>query len=91
MNTKTRRIAINVGAGFVPGMNAVVKGAALAAASWDGRSSASGMDSTGCCTPITTPMADWCPSTANWSRTWIRPAGVFWASRPGSIPFMSAR
>jgi 6-phosphofructokinase 1 len=32
MNTKTRRIAINVGSGFVPGMNAVVAGAALAAA-----------------------------------------------------------
>ncbi|MEN8132565.1 MAG: 6-phosphofructokinase, partial [Pseudomonadota bacterium] len=31
MNTKTRRIAINVGSGFVPGMNTVVKGAALAA------------------------------------------------------------
>ena len=31
MNTKTRRIAINVGAGFVPGMNTVVTGAALAA------------------------------------------------------------
>jgi 6-phosphofructokinase 1 len=31
MNTKTRRIAINVGSGFVPGMNAVVAGAALAA------------------------------------------------------------
>ena len=31
MNTKTRRIAINVGAGFIPGMNAVVAGAALAA------------------------------------------------------------
>jgi 6-phosphofructokinase 1 len=31
MNAKTRRIAINVGAGFVPGMNAVVKGAAMAA------------------------------------------------------------
>jgi 6-phosphofructokinase len=31
MNTKTRRIAINVGGGFVPGMNTVVTGAALAA------------------------------------------------------------
>ena len=31
MNTKARRIAINVGAGFVPGMNTVVAGAALAA------------------------------------------------------------
>ncbi|PQP33607.1 6-phosphofructokinase, partial [Desulfobacteraceae bacterium SEEP-SAG9] len=31
MNTKIRRIAINVGAGFVPGMNTVVTGAALAA------------------------------------------------------------
>jgi 6-phosphofructokinase 1 len=31
MNTKTRRIAINVGGDFVPGMNAVVAGAALAA------------------------------------------------------------
>ena len=31
MGTKTRRIAINVGAGFVPGMNTVVTGAALAA------------------------------------------------------------
>jgi 6-phosphofructokinase 1 len=31
MNTKTRRIAINVGGGFVPGMNTVVAGAALAA------------------------------------------------------------
>ena len=31
MNTKTRRIAINVGGGFVPGMNNVVAGAALAA------------------------------------------------------------
>ncbi len=32
MSTKTRRIAINVGSGYVPGMNAVVKGVALAAA-----------------------------------------------------------
>ena len=32
MNTKTRRIAINVGSGFVPGMNAVAKGISLAAA-----------------------------------------------------------
>ena len=31
MSTATKRIAINVGAGFVPGMNAVVIGAALAA------------------------------------------------------------
>ena len=31
MNKKTRRIAINVGGGFVPGMNTVVAGAALAA------------------------------------------------------------
>jgi len=31
MSTKTRRIAINVGGGFVPGMNTVVAGAALAA------------------------------------------------------------
>jgi 6-phosphofructokinase 1 len=37
MNTKTRRIAINVGGGFVPGMNTVVAGAALAAIElgWD--------------------------------------------------------
>jgi 6-phosphofructokinase len=36
MNTKTRRIAVNVGSGFVPGMNAVVKGVTMAAAenSW---------------------------------------------------------
>jgi ATP-dependent phosphofructokinase / diphosphate-dependent phosphofructokinase len=32
MNTNKKRIAIMVGAGFVPGMNAVIKGAALAAA-----------------------------------------------------------
>lgn len=32
MNTPKKRIAIMVGAGFVPGMNAVIKGAALAAA-----------------------------------------------------------
>jgi 6-phosphofructokinase len=32
MNTKARRIALNVGSGFVPGMNAVVRGATLAAA-----------------------------------------------------------
>jgi len=32
VNTKTRRIAINVGGGYIPGMNAVVKGATLAAA-----------------------------------------------------------
>jgi len=32
MNTKTRRIAVNVGRGYVPGMNAVAKGIALAAA-----------------------------------------------------------
>jgi 6-phosphofructokinase 1 len=31
MNTNKKRIAIHTGAGFVPGMNAVVKGAALAA------------------------------------------------------------
>jgi 6-phosphofructokinase len=31
VNTKTRRIAINVGGGFVPGMNTVVTGATLAA------------------------------------------------------------
>jgi len=32
LNTKNRRIAVNVGAGFIPGMNAVVTGATLAAA-----------------------------------------------------------
>ena len=32
MNTNTRRIAINVGAGFIPGMNAVARGVTLAAA-----------------------------------------------------------
>ena len=32
MNAKTRRIAINVGGGYIPGMNAVVKGVTLAAA-----------------------------------------------------------
>jgi 6-phosphofructokinase 1 len=32
MNTNKKRIAIMVGAGFVPGMNAVIKGTALAAA-----------------------------------------------------------
>ena len=32
MNTDKKRIAIMVGAGFVPGLNAVIKGAALAAA-----------------------------------------------------------
>ena len=32
MNTKNRRIAVNVGAGFIPGMNAVAKGITLAAA-----------------------------------------------------------
>jgi 6-phosphofructokinase 1 len=31
MSTETRRIAINVGAGYVPGINAVIMGAALAA------------------------------------------------------------
>jgi 6-phosphofructokinase 1 len=31
MNTEARRIAINVGAGYVPGINAVIMGAALAA------------------------------------------------------------
>ena len=31
MNIDKRRIAINVGAGYVPGMNAVIMGAALAA------------------------------------------------------------
>ena len=31
MSTQKKRIAINVGAGFVPGMNSVIKGAALAA------------------------------------------------------------
>ena len=29
MNREKRRIAINVGAGFVPGLNAVIKGAAF--------------------------------------------------------------
>jgi len=32
LNTKNRRIAVNVGSGFVPGMNAVVRGVTLAAA-----------------------------------------------------------
>ena len=32
MSTKTRRIAVNVGGGYIPGMNAVVKGVTLAAA-----------------------------------------------------------
>ena len=35
MNTNQKRIAIMVGAGFVPGMNAVIKGAALAAGNLD--------------------------------------------------------
>jgi 6-phosphofructokinase 1 len=32
LSTKSRRIAINVGGGYIPGMNAVVKGVTLAAA-----------------------------------------------------------
>jgi 6-phosphofructokinase len=32
MNDKPRRIAINMGGGFVPGMNAVVMGVTMAAA-----------------------------------------------------------
>ncbi len=32
MSTKIRRVALNMGSGFIPGMNAVVTGATLAAA-----------------------------------------------------------
>ena len=54
-----RRIAINVGAGFVPGINAVITGAAMAAAEWDGRWSAYGMVLRGCFDRIIIRMADW--------------------------------
>ena len=50
MNMKNRRIAIMVGAGFVPGINAVIKGAPQRQHNWAGKSSGSGMDSRACCT-----------------------------------------
>jgi len=34
-----RRVAVNVGSGFVPGLNSVLMGVALAGAGWAGRSS----------------------------------------------------
>jgi len=31
MNTKTKRIAVNVGSGYIPGLNAVISGVVVAA------------------------------------------------------------
>ena len=87
-----RRIAINVGAGFVPGMNAVIMGAALAAGKlgWEMVGIRDGFDGLlhperypdGGLVPLS-PQADREPGSGR--------RRVSWASRPGSIRSMSAR
>ena len=62
MNDKPRRIAINVGGGFVPGMNAVVDGRdAGGGRAWAGRWSASVTASPACSNPMIIPTAAWYP------------------------------
>ena len=87
----SRRIAINVGAGFVPGMNAVIMGAALAAGKlgWEMVGIRDGFD--GLLHPDRYPEGGLVTSAPSWSRTWTRRPRVFWANRRGSIRFMSAR
>jgi len=57
-----RRVAINVGAGFVPGTNAVVMGAAIAGGKlgWEMVGIRNGLK--GCCTRIAIRWWDWLPS-----------------------------
>jgi len=58
-DTGRKRIAIMVGAGYIPGINAVVAGASLAAGKLGWELVASSMDLKGCFIPKNTPMADW--------------------------------
>ena len=83
-----RRIAINVGAGYVPGINAVITGAAMAAGrmGWEMVGIRDGFE--GCYTGNTTPTADWLPSVPNWLKTSIRLRGGSLDNRPGLIPSM---
>ena len=91
VSTKTRRIAINVGGGFVPGMNAVVTGAALAAGElgWELVGIHDGFD--GLLHPDHHPDGGLVLLDRHRVENLDPAAGAFWASRPGSIPFMSAR
>ncbi len=86
-----RRIGIMVGAGFVPGMNAVVTGAALAAGNlgWELVGIRDGFD--GLLYPDRYPEGGLVTLSPDWSRTWIPRPGASLANRAASTRFMSAR
>ena len=91
MNTETRRIAINVGGGFVPGMNTVVAGAALAASNlgWELVGIRNGFD--GLLHPDHHPDGGLVLLDRQRVENLDPAGGEFWASRLGSIRFMSGR
>ena len=82
-----RRIAINVGAGYLPGINTIITGAPRQLVCLDGRLSESATGLKDCCIPIVTPMADWLPSVRKWLRFLIFLKEAPLVRRPGSILF----
>jgi ATP-dependent phosphofructokinase / diphosphate-dependent phosphofructokinase len=78
---------------FVPGMNAVVTGAALAAGKlgWEVVGIRDGFRRLAASGSLLPRTAGWLTSIPKRLRTLIRPAGVSWGSRRGSIRFTSAR
>jgi hypothetical protein len=80
METAPQRIAINSGSGYVPGLNAVVTGAVLAAARLELKSSVSVTVTTDCLMSNTIHGAGSYPDAAG--RGESRPvAATFWAPR----------
>ena len=86
-----RRIAIHTGAGFVPGINAVVMGAALAAGKlgWELVGIRDGFD--GLLHPERYPEGGLVTLSPQLVENLDPAAAASWANRPASILFMSAR
>ena len=91
MNIEISRIAINAGAGFVPGINSVIKGAALAAGNlgWEVFGIRDGFD--GLPHPECYPDGGLVPLSPQLIENLDPAPGVSWPNRSGSIRFMSAR
>ena len=83
-----RRVAINVGAGFVPGTNVVVMGAAIAGGKlgWEMIGIRDGFE--GLLHPERYPGGGRLTSVRSLSRILIPPPEVSWARRPGLIRFI---
>ena len=90
MNTQINRIAIMVGAGFVPGMNAAIKGAALAAGrlGWEVVGIRDGFE--GLLHPECYSEGGLLPLTPHSLRTSIPPPAACWVNRAAWIRSMFA-